>query len=82
MADMPDSVLNKTLYANLEVYYNKYPYYKKAHPFKVVGEATAVSNVVQEQDAMYYDLLGRPVGSKPSAPGIYVTKGKKIRVLN
>ncbi len=80
MADMPDSVLNKTLYANIEVYYNKYPYYKKAHSFKVVGEATAVSNVVQEQDAMYYDLLGRPVGTKPTTPGIYVTKGKKIIV--
>ena len=29
---------------------------------------------------MYYDLLGRPVGTKPTTPGIYVTKGKKIIV--
>ena len=80
MADMPDSVLNKTLYANIEVYYNKYPYYKKAHSLKVTGQATALPQVAEEQDAMYYDLLGRPVGSKPTTPGIYVTKGKKIIV--
>lgn len=80
MADMPDSVLNKTLYANIEVYYNKYPYYKKAHSLKVTGQATALPQVAEEQDAMYYDLLGRPVGTKPTTPGIYVTKGKKIIV--
>ncbi len=27
---------------------------------------------------MYYDLLGRPVGTQPAAPGIYVSRGKKM----
>jgi len=49
---------------------------------EILGLADALPSVTVETENMYYDLLGRPVGSKPSAPGIYVTKGKKIRVLN
>ena len=81
MATMPDSVLNKTLYANIEVYYNKYPYYKAAHPLMVVSQPTALPETAAEtEEQMYYDLLGRPVGTKPGMSGIYVTKGKKVMI--
>ena len=49
---------------------------------EILGLAEALPSVTVETENMYYDLLGRPVGTKPSAPGIYVTKGKKIRVIN
>ena len=49
---------------------------------EILGLAEALPSVTVETKNMYYDLLGRPVGTKPSAPGIYVTKGKKIRVIN
>lgn len=32
-----------------------------------------------DSDAVYYDLLGRPVGTNPT-PGIYVRSGQKVKV--
>ena len=49
---------------------------------EILGLAEALPSTTAETENMYYDLLGRPVGFKPSTPGVYVTKGKKIRVLN
>ena len=77
---IPDSVLNKKIYAIVEVYFNQYSHYRKTYPLTVTGKPTAITNVAEEQETMYYDLLGRPVGTKPSVGGIYVTKGKKVLV--
>ena len=41
-------------------------------------EVTPAAN--GDDDGMYYDLMGRKVGKKPTAPGIYVKNGKKIVV--
>ncbi len=37
-----------------------------------------IEAVTAEGDAIYYDLMGRRIGSKPTVPGIYVKNGRKV----
>ena len=79
MTAIPDSCMNKTLYMNVTVYFNNYEYFKKTLPFTIQAQVTALPSTLMEQgEPMYYDMLGRPVGTHPTAPGVYVTRGKKI----
>lgn len=45
---------------------------------KILNLPDALHDVTPDTGQMYYDLLGRPVGTQPAAPGIYVSRGKKI----
>lgn len=45
---------------------------------KILEINEALPSVSGETEEMYYDMLGRPVGNHPTAPGMYVSKNKKI----
>ena len=47
---------------------------------EILGLVEGLPAVQADTDRMYYDLLGRPVGTNPAAQGVYVTKGKKVLI--
>ena len=45
---------------------------------KILDIKEALTSVSGKSEEMYYDMLGRPVGTHPTAPGMYVSKNKKV----
>ncbi len=43
-----------------------------------VNTTTGIFNFSEDNEGIYYDLTGRPIGGTPSAPGIYIHNGRKI----
>lgn len=47
---------------------------------KILNLPSALPFVSGGNEEMYYDMLGRPVGTNPTAPGMYVSRNKKIYI--
>lgn len=49
---------------------------------KILNLPDALPAISTDMEQQYYDILGRPVGSKPTTPGMYVGNNKKVLILN
>lgn len=45
------------------------------------GVHDGIENLPEENDTLYYDLLGRPIGTEISLPGTYIRGGKVVLIV-